>query len=75
MIQYYANTFKNEVNTLFQQIILILQLPRVTIQIKCMKYPLDDYLEVDMADHQFLVCENPLEIQQQQNKIIPLKNI
>lgn len=40
-----------------------------------MKFPLDDYSEVDMVDHQFLVCENPLEIQQQQNKIIPLKNV
>lgn len=45
------------------------------IQIRYTKCQLDDCLEVDKVDHQFLVCENPLEIQQQQNKIEPLKSI
>jgi len=38
-----------------------------------MKCQLDDYLVVDMVDRQSLVYENPWEIQQQQNKIVPLK--
>lgn len=67
-------TFKNGVNILFLRITLILQLPKVIIQIKCMKFQLGDYLEVDMVVLQFLVYENPLEIQQRQNKIVPLKN-
>lgn len=68
-------SFKNGVNILFQQITLILQLPKVITQIKCRKFQLGDYLEVGKVDLQFLVYENPLGIQQQQNKIVPLKNI
>jgi hypothetical protein len=67
------NTFKNGVNTLCQQITQILQLPKVTIQIKYMKCQLDDCLVVDMVDRQSLVYENPWETQRQQNKIVPLK--
>lgn len=63
--------FKNGVNILFQQITQILQLPRVTTQIKYMRCQLDDCLVVDMVDRQSLVYENPWEIQRQQNKIVP----
>lgn len=70
-----VSIFKNEVNKLCQRITLILQLPRVIIQIKYMKCQLDDCLEVGMVDRQFLVYENPLGIQQQQNKTAPLENM
>jgi len=67
------STSRNGVNTLCQQITQILQLPIVTIQIKCMKCQLDDCLVVDMVDRQFRVYENPWETQRQQNKTVPLK--